>query len=142
MTTDDRFPDLFTPNPAPPHSEGIPDTLSTQNLVSIILSYTTAFPETASRLVSLNDHPIPDASTSAALIALQPRLDALAGVQDEQVREVAELRVRTARALQRWYEVGVVGEGECWAEWEGRLEDVEREVRREEVVRERRANEP
>lgn len=139
---DDRFPDLFTPNPQPQNPESIPENLSTQNLASIVLSYATAFPETASRLVSLNDHPIPDATASAGLIALQPRLDALARVQDEQAREVAQLRMRTARALQRWYDVGIVGEGECWAEWEGRLEDVEREVRREEVVRERRANEP
>jgi hypothetical protein len=43
--------------------------------------------------------------------------------------------------LQRWYEVGLVGSGECWAEWEGRLEDVEREVRRREVIKERRENE-
>lgn len=34
-----------------------------------------------------------------------------------------------------------MGVGECWAEWEGRLEDVEREVRRREVFRERRENE-
>jgi hypothetical protein len=65
----------------------------------------------------------------------------LARTQEEQAREISELRVRTARVLQRWYEVGLVGSGECWAEWEGRLEDVEREVKREEVVRERRARE-
>lgn len=68
-------------------------------------------------------------------------MDQLAVRQDEQAREISELRVRTARVLQRWYEVGVVGSGECWAEWEGRLEDVEREVRRREVIRERRENE-
>lgn len=68
-------------------------------------------------------------------------MDALSRVQEEQARDVAALRVRTARVLKRWYEVGVVGSGECWAEWEGRLEDVEREVRRAEVVRERRENE-
>lgn len=54
---------------------------------------------------------------------------------------MSELRVRTARVLQRWYEVGVVGSGECWAEWEGRLEGVEREVRRREVIRMKRENE-
>lgn len=43
--------------------------------------------------------------------------------------------------LQRWYEVGLVGSGEAWAEWEGRLEGVEREVRRREAFRERRENE-
>lgn len=119
----------------------IPDGLTIQNLASIVLSYASAFPETASRLSSLNDLPVPDARSSASLIELQPRVDELARIQAEQAREVAALRVRTARVLQRWYEVGVVGGGECWAEWEGRLEDVEREVTRAEVVRERRANE-
>ncbi|GAB1208021.1 hypothetical protein APSETT445_006758 [Aspergillus pseudonomiae] len=83
----------------------------------------------------------PTMITSASLIQLQPRLDQLAQVQEEQAKQISELRVRTARALQRWYEIALVGGGECWAEWEGRLEDVEREVKREEVVRERRAKE-
>ncbi|EAW12783.1 putative nuclear distribution protein RO10 [Aspergillus clavatus NRRL 1] len=133
----DRFPDLF--RPTPPHS--LPENLTTQNIASIVLSYASAFPETASRLTSLNDLPVPDAQASASLVELQPRLDGLARVQEEQAAQISELRVRTARVLQRWYEIGLVGSGECWAEWEGRLEDVEREVKREEVVRERRAKE-
>ncbi|GFG09179.1 putative nuclear distribution protein RO10 [Aspergillus lentulus] len=133
----DRFPDLFRPTPP----QSVPENLTTQNLASIVLSYASAFPETASRLTSLNDLPVPDAQASASLVQLQPRLDQLARTQKEQAREISELRVRTARVLQRWYEVGLVGSGECWAEWEGRLEDVEREVKREEVVRERRARE-
>lgn len=64
-------------------------------------------------------------------------MERVAQMQDEHAKSVAELRVRSARALQRWYEVGLVGVGECWAEWEGRLEEVEREVRRGEVARER-----
>lgn len=68
-------------------------------------------------------------------------MDQLAQRQEEQAKDISELRVRTARVLQRWYEVGLVGSGECWAEWEGRLEDVEREVRRREVIKERRENE-
>lgn len=107
----------------------------------MVLSYTSAFPETASRLTSLNDLPIPDSQTSAALIELQPQLERVSRGQEEQAKTISELRVRTARVLQRWYDVGLVGGGECWAEWEGRLEDVEREINREEVVRERRANE-
>jgi hypothetical protein len=62
-------------------------------------------------------------------------------VQEHQAKHISELRVQTARVLQRWYEIALVGGGECWAEWEGRLEDIEREVKREEVVRERRAKE-
>lgn len=99
-----------------------------------MLSYATAFPETASRLTSLNDLPVPDAVSSASLIELQPQLDRLAQVQTAQAAEISELRVRTASVLQRWYEVGLVGSGEVWAEWEGRLEDVERETRRKEVI--------
>lgn len=106
-----------------------------------MLSYATAFPETASRLTSLKDLPIPEAHKSAALVELQPRFDRLAQTQSEQAAAISELRVRSARVLQRWYEVGLVGSGECWAEWEGRLEDVEREVRRTEVIRERREKE-
>ncbi|OJJ41597.1 hypothetical protein ASPWEDRAFT_35173 [Aspergillus wentii DTO 134E9] len=134
----DRFPDLFRATP----TQNTPENLTTQNLASIVLSYASAFPETASRLTSLNDLPIPDAQASASLIQLQPQLDQLAQTQEEQAQAISELRIRTARVLQRWYEVGLVGEAECWAEWEGRLEDVEREVKREEVVRERRAKEP
>lgn len=64
-------------------------------------------------------------------------MERVAELQEEQGRSVAELRVRTARVLQRWYELGLVGNGECWAEWEGRLEGVERGVRRGEVARAR-----
>lgn len=134
---DDRFPDLF--RVTPPHE--IPEGLSTRTLASIVLSYATAFPETASRLSSLKDLPVPDPQSSAALIELQPQLDRLAQTQAEQAAAISELRVRTARVLERWYEIGVLGSGECWAEWEGRLEDVEREVRRREVVKYRRENE-
>ncbi|KAJ5759918.1 hypothetical protein N7520_007074 [Penicillium odoratum] len=133
----DRFPDLFK---SPPAHE-IPEGLSTRALTSIVLSYATAFPETASRLTSLNDLPIPDAQSSATLIDLQPRMERIAQTQAEQAAEISQLRVRTAKVLQRWYEVGLVGSGECWAEWEARLEGVERDIRRREAVKERRENE-
>lgn len=45
---------------------------------------------------------------------------------------MAELRTRSARVIQRWYEVGVLGESECWSEWEGRVVEVEKRVRRAE----------
>ena len=45
---------------------------------------------------------------------------------------MADLRARSARAIQRWYELGVLGQSECWTEWEGRVMEVEKRVRREE----------
>lgn len=84
---------------------------------------------------------MPDPALSASLIGLQPLLDKLIQIQERQAKEVSDLRIRSARLLQRWYEVGLVGSGECWAEWEARLEDVDREIKREEVVCLRKANE-
>lgn len=136
-TTDDQNTPLFHPEP----NTTIPEGLTPQTITSIILSYASSFPETSSRLTSLNDLPIPDAASSAALIDLQPALDRAATKQAEQAAAISDLRVRSARVLQRWYEVGLVGSGEAWAEWEGRIEGVEREVRRREVFRERRENE-
>ncbi len=45
---------------------------------------------------------------------------------------MADLRRRSAKAIQRWYELGVLGENECWTEWERRVMEVEKRVRREE----------
>lgn len=45
---------------------------------------------------------------------------------------MADLRGRSARAIQRWYELGVLGGSECWSEWEGRVVEVEKGVRRRE----------
>lgn len=129
---DSRYPDLFQSTP----STSPPTTLSTAALQSLVLAHAPSYHETASRLTSLKDIPIPPTSSSATLVALQPRLDRALQVQEEQRRQVAELRARSARLAERWVEVGVVGVGECWAEWEERLRVVEREVRRREVERE------
>jgi len=70
-----------------------------------------------------------------ALIALQPRLSQVELLQDSQASEMSELRARSAEAIQRWYELGIVGESECWSEWEGRVVGVEKRVRREEGLK-------
>lgn len=56
-------------------------------------------------------------------------------LQESQAKEMAELRSRSASVIQRWYELGVLGGGECWTEWEGRVANVEKVVRREELHR-------
>ncbi|PGH05938.1 hypothetical protein AJ80_08250 [Polytolypa hystricis UAMH7299] len=121
-----RFPDLFQ---SPPTTT-VPSTLSPQALNSIILSYASAFPETSSRLTSLKDLPIPPARASASLIELQPRLDKLSQVQNQQAAEIAELRAQSVVLLKRWVEVGVLAGSEVWGEWEERVAMVERAVRR------------
>ena len=110
----------------------MPTTLSTGEILAIIDSCAPSYHTTASRLSAIKDLPIPPAEASALLVSLQPRLSRLELLQDEQSREMAELRTRSARVIQRWYEVGVLGESECWSEWEGRVVEVEKRVRREE----------
>ena len=58
-------------------------------------------------------------------------------MQRQHQNEVAELRRRSAKVIERWYELGVLGVGECWAEWESRVEGVERQVRRREHEKEK-----
>ncbi|KAF3897524.1 Nuclear distribution protein RO10 [Trichophyton interdigitale] len=128
-----RYPDLF--QSASTHTP--PATMTPATLASIVLSYATAFPETASRLSSLQDLPIPPASSSTALVELQPRIDRALETQRRQAQEIAELRVQSTLLMKRWVEVGVVGGGEVWGEWEERMKMVERGVRREEKARER-----
>ncbi|KAL4943414.1 hypothetical protein BDV06DRAFT_221252 [Aspergillus oleicola] len=147
----DRFPDLFKPsstsstynqtNPDDPDASTDPEQtepnpdIETQR--SIILSYATSIPETSSRLSSLSETPIPDATLSTSLISQVPRMSKLSQKQDEQSKEIADLRIRTANVLKRYYEVGILGAGEVWGEWEARLEELSRGVRRGEVRAER-----
>lgn len=74
---------------------------------------------------------------SLSLLALQPRLAELNLLQEEHERELADLRLRSAAVIKRWYELGVLAAGECWVEWEGRVTKVEKKVRREEAWHQR-----
>lgn len=125
---DAAYPDLFQPT-----TSEVPTTLTPTELLAIISSCAPSYPTTASRLDVLKDLPIPSSESSASLIALHPRLAKAELRQESQAREMADIRVRTATAIQRWYELGVLGENDCWNEWESRVVSVEKRVRREEL---------
>ena len=120
------YPDLFHPIVHPSSA------LSTREQLSVVHASAPSFHETASRLTTLKDLPIPPTSASTQLISLGSRIGRLQQAQQRHEREVRELRARSARAIERWYELDVLGTGECWAEWESRLEQVEKQVRRQE----------
>ncbi|KAI9893495.1 MAG: hypothetical protein M1814_006792 [Vezdaea aestivalis] len=124
-----RHPDLFAP--ASPAQE--PLLLDSDNIQQIVLASGPLYHSTASRLQSIEDAPVPPGEASAAIVKLQPRVAALALKQESQTRRLAELRSRSAEVLERWYRMGVMASGECWAEWEGRVGTVERGIRRREV---------
>jgi len=96
-----------------------------------VLAYATIFPSTASALTAAtSDTPIPDARQSAELAALAPRLRAVEALQQQQEREMDELRERSETAVRAWYEGGVLRYGTALADAEGRLSKVERGVKR------------
>lgn len=83
------------------------------------------------------DLKVPEAELSTALISVKPRIDRLKSNQDRQVQELAQLRHRSAMIMERWYEMTIMGAGECWADWDRRVNLVERTVKRMESARER-----
>ena len=86
---------------------------------------------------------MPPAGSSVELIALRPRIVQLQRRQSSQNSELADLRRRSAAVVKRWYERSVLNSSECWTEWEKRLANVEKRVRREEalIARETKDNE-
>ncbi|KIW27002.1 uncharacterized protein PV07_06784 [Cladophialophora immunda] len=126
------YPDLFAVTAtATPKSEDI------STLASVVLSHATLYPETASRLSSLQTLQIPPADQSSKLVSLAPRLEKLRQEEDQIQEEVRELRERSARCLEWWVKIGVVGMGDMWEDWERRTAEVERNI----IRWERRAKE-
>ncbi|KEF61630.1 uncharacterized protein A1O9_03198 [Exophiala aquamarina CBS 119918] len=118
--------DLFDPLSKP--DSNIPKSEDFATLASIVLSHATLYPETASRLSSLQTLQIPPAEQSSKLIALSPGLEESRKVGRQMEQEVRELRERSVRCLEWWVKIGVVGMGEMWEDWETRIADVERNV--------------
>lgn len=106
-------------------------------LAALVLSHESLYTTTSARLSQLQDLSIPDPTTAAKLIDLQPRIEQARAKQAAQAREFAELRARSGRAVERWYEGGVLGMDGLWADWEERLRDAEILVRRKEAARKR-----
>lgn len=88
------------------------------------------YPQTASRLTSIFDLPIPPAELSAQLIELQPRISKIESIQANQKLEIAELQARSAALIERWYMTNILQAGEAWAALETRLRQVEQKIRR------------
>ncbi|KAK6336241.1 hypothetical protein TWF696_001802 [Orbilia brochopaga] len=135
LTLHASYPEIFAdvlPASQPPPAGG----LAVAEKAAVVLAAAPGAQSVASQLVSLRDLPVPDVDVSVRLIALQPRLDRLTVMQEMQGREMAELRRRSVKVLERWYEVGVEGVNGCFAEWDERVGRAERAVRRAEVEKE------
>lgn len=128
------FPDLFAATAFLPDAKNREELSS---LASIVLAHASLYPETASRLSSLQTLQVPPADQSTKLMSLMPKLEQLQQEDQRLQSEVRELRERSARCLEWWIKVGVVGMGDVWEDWEKRIADVERNL----IRWERRAKE-
>lgn len=103
--------------------------------MQIVLASASSFPATASTLSSIHDTPVPDAALSANLASLLPKMKGIEATQLAQAAEIAQLRARSEAVIRQWYEKDVMGYSAFVAGVEGRIEAVERGVRRAEKVR-------
>jgi hypothetical protein len=128
-----QHPNLFNQT----NSAEQPNTLPLPSQASLVLSHAQLYSRISGQLQSLQETNVPDPTSASKLRELQPRIDKAAARQEQQAAELAELRSRSAAAVERWYETGVLGMAERWAEWEERMRDVEIVVRRLEAVKKR-----
>lgn len=98
-------------------------------MLSTILAAASLFPQAASRLISINDTPLPTAKLSTELIDTEAELAQLQMLQERQSQEIAALRQRTAAVLQRWYSIDIIQIGEYWANLEDVVEVMEQNLR-------------
>ncbi|KAK4502338.1 hypothetical protein PRZ48_005763 [Zasmidium cellare] len=116
----------------------VPTTLPPAALAQLILAHDHLYRTTSTQLSTLNENKeVPDASALTKLIALQPRIEKIEARQAQQASEFAELRARSAKIVEQWYENGVLDMGEKWTAWEERLKDCEILVRRKEAAKKR-----
>ncbi|CAK7203626.1 hypothetical protein SEUCBS139899_006364 [Sporothrix eucalyptigena] len=121
------YPSLFQAPPA----DVPPTQLDTDALRAAVLSYASAFPATASALnAALVDTPVPEASLSAHLVGLVPRMELLLEKQKEIDGEVSSLRSRSERLVRQYYEQQALGSAKVVARVETRVERAEGRVRR------------
>jgi hypothetical protein len=113
------------------------NTLPLAPQAALILAHAQLYSRVSGQLQSLQETSVPDPTSASKLRELQPRIEKAAVRQQQQASELAELRSRSAAAVERWYESGVLGMAERWAEWEERMRDVEIVVRRLEAMKKR-----
>lgn len=95
-----------------------------------VLAHQATYTSTSAQLQTLQTLQIPPAQHSAALIEQEPRIVVLGERQDRLEREIDALRARSAQMLEWWIRTGVVGIGEVVEDWEARVVDCDRAMRR------------
>ncbi|KAF2716158.1 hypothetical protein K431DRAFT_235973 [Polychaeton citri CBS 116435] len=132
-----RRPELFGRTQAAASTSA----LSTPVLTEIVLAHEQTYRHLSAQLQQLQAFDIPDPERSANLFKQRGKIDQVRVKQIEQAKEVQELRSRSARVLEEWYEGGVLGIGDMWAQLEASIKACEIMIRRVEAAKEREEGE-
>ncbi|KAF2807261.1 uncharacterized protein BDZ99DRAFT_392884 [Mytilinidion resinicola] len=137
-----RHPELvYPPKPKQYREEDLQFPEPLQHL-DFVMESAPGYPALASQLKALKDMmPLPKTETLAHLVELQPRIQAMSDRQVQQALEISELRKRTECAIISWSEIHILGVGRCFVEFDKRLREVERTVRRKEFKLEQEESE-
>lgn len=131
------YPSLLHPSPSSTADDRAYSLLPASTLSELVLAHESLYTSTSSHLTTLQATSLPDPAGLGKVVDLAPRIEKARVRQVEQARELGELRARSAKVVEAWYESGVLEMGGKWAEWEERIRDCEILVRRKEAVKKR-----
>lgn len=126
-----EYPEIFAQRRGTETNTAVP-VHELSNRANEVLANSTLFTTTSAHLQTLQTLKIPQAEHSAGLIDAGTRLEELKQRQASLDAEISELKNRSAKTLEWWVKNGIVGMGELWEDWEQRVRDCERSLKREE----------
>lgn len=126
-----EYPEIFAQRRIPDANNPVP-VHELSNRANEVLANSTLYTTTSAHLQTLQTLKIPQAEHSASLLDAGTRVEELRQRQATLDTDIEELKARSAKLLEWWIKNGVVGIGELWEDWEQRVKDCERVVRREE----------
>ncbi|PVI05376.1 hypothetical protein DM02DRAFT_715716 [Periconia macrospinosa] len=109
--------------------------LNASQKAAIVVEQAPSFASTASQLKALDDQQIPPTDGFVKLAKLAPRIAEAEDRHLQQALEISLLRKQSGLLVQRTKHAQLLGPNRCWAEYDNRLQAVQRTVARLEFKR-------
>ncbi|KAJ4351932.1 uncharacterized protein N0V89_007276 [Didymosphaeria variabile] len=104
--------------------------LDTEEKAVVVVERAPQFATTASQLKALDDQQIPSTDGFTKLAKLLPRIAEAEDRHLQQALQISLLRKKNGLLVQRVKQVQFLGAARCWTEWQGRLQNVQKNVAR------------
>ncbi|KAK7190614.1 hypothetical protein DPSP01_007270 [Paraphaeosphaeria sporulosa] len=113
----------------PEHEEGDAP-LDMEEKAVMVVERAPQFATTASQLKTLDDQQIPSTDGFTKLAKLLPRIAEAEDRHLQQALQISMLRKKNGLLVQRVKQVQFLGSARCWTEWQGRLQNVQKNIAR------------